>query len=610
MGPKKKLEEKAPEEGATGGDPVTDQSKEEPPGGVDLSSIMCMLQKCLQSQTDLSNRWNREMEEQELRWRQMQEQVDRLGETASPRGGLPAPPLPPEQQQAGEVPGSPSLRERPGRGWAHSAIPRLEDCDDIEQYLTTFERLATAYQWPETDWAVRIIPYLTGKARAAYVAMAFEDSCNYKSVKEAILTEYEINEDVYRQRFRDPDFQPGETPREFYNRLKDLYQKWMQPEKKTKEQVGEVLILEQFYRSLSPELRVWVKERNPASGREAAEFVENFLSARRGPKTFRFDPFSKASASRGKSVGSGMGGGPVQAGGAIGQREEKANMSRVLPSVKGLVCFFCGQEGHKKPDCPAQKAKSAYVCTVPRPGWEKVRLDGKQQITEVKVNGVPALALLDTGSVQTLVNPSILKGHCQFVGPGLDISCVHGDHRTYPTAIVYVEVGDQTYLLTVGVVENLAHQVILGQDIPALPELVQAVKPVCVVTRSQSKGQSKAGVDGVKDRSGEGGNFKPQEISKNSHIDSNALSELPFFETDVPQMGFFKSRKSRRQRRREKMEGTAKMLTKCVPKPEESEIDLSLNSQSSRVRTSHCRTPLAMQSSSSPKTHPLGRAMS
>uniref|UniRef100_A0A672YLE2 SCAN box domain-containing protein n=1 Tax=Sphaeramia orbicularis TaxID=375764 RepID=A0A672YLE2_9TELE len=99
-----------------------------------------------------------------------------------------------------------------------------------------------------------------------------------------------ISEEVYRQRFREPDQLPGETPWEFYNRLKDFYLKWTQPETQTKEQVSEVLLLEQFYRSLSPELRVGVKEPNPSSGREAAELVENFLSARRGPKTFRFDP--------------------------------------------------------------------------------------------------------------------------------------------------------------------------------------------------------------------------------------------------------------------------------------------------------------------------------
>ncbi|XP_044198515.1 zinc finger protein with KRAB and SCAN domains 1-like [Thunnus albacares] len=89
--------------------------------------------------------------------------------------------------------------------------------------------------------------------------MAAEDTFDYKKVKEVILAKYEINVEVYRHRFREPDIRPNENPREFLNRLKDLYDKWIQPEKRTKEQVGEIFILEQFYCSLSPELRVWRK---------------------------------------------------------------------------------------------------------------------------------------------------------------------------------------------------------------------------------------------------------------------------------------------------------------------------------------------------------------
>ena len=50
-------------------------------------------------------------------------------------------------------------------------LARLEDSDDIEHYLLTFERLAEVYQWPKEDWAIHLIPLLTGKARSAFVAM-------------------------------------------------------------------------------------------------------------------------------------------------------------------------------------------------------------------------------------------------------------------------------------------------------------------------------------------------------------------------------------------------------------------------------------------------------
>ncbi|KAL3992396.1 hypothetical protein ACER0C_012021 [Sarotherodon galilaeus] len=140
--------------------------------------------------------------------------------------------------------------------------------------------------------------------------MAAEDTGDYQKVKEAIFSKYDINEEVYRQRFRDPDIRPGESPKEFYNRLKDLYGKWIQPEKKTKEQVGDAIILEQFYRSLTPELQVWVKERGPKSAQEAAQLVETFQAAWRGARSFRFGASAKSFTSHGKS--SGVGGGPKE----------------------------------------------------------------------------------------------------------------------------------------------------------------------------------------------------------------------------------------------------------------------------------------------------------
>ena len=71
---------------------------------------------------------------------------------------------------------------------------------------------------------------------------------------------------------------------ELYQRLKDMFRKWIRPEQKSVEEVAEDLILEQFFRTLSPEVRVWVKEHKPQTGQQAAVLVENFLAARRGPK--------------------------------------------------------------------------------------------------------------------------------------------------------------------------------------------------------------------------------------------------------------------------------------------------------------------------------------
>ncbi len=93
-------------------------------------------------------------------------------------------------------------------------IAKLEDCDDIEHYRTTFERFAEVYQWPKEDWAIHLIPLLTGKARSAFVAMNPSQTRDYDQVKAAILKKYEISAETYRLRCRSLSTSAEETPTE------------------------------------------------------------------------------------------------------------------------------------------------------------------------------------------------------------------------------------------------------------------------------------------------------------------------------------------------------------------------------------------------------------
>ncbi len=85
--------------------------------------------------------------------------------------------------------------------------------------------MAQVCRWPKEEWAVRLVPLLTGKARSAYVLMDFADSEEYEKVKAAILAKYEITADTYHRRFWSMGILQGETPRELYVRLKDLFSK-------------------------------------------------------------------------------------------------------------------------------------------------------------------------------------------------------------------------------------------------------------------------------------------------------------------------------------------------------------------------------------------------
>ena len=71
-------------------------------------------------------------------------------------------------------------------------LQRLSDSDDVEHFLTTFERLVQAYKWPLDMWVLNLALLLTGKAQSAYASMDMEKAREYLSVKEAILKRYDI----------------------------------------------------------------------------------------------------------------------------------------------------------------------------------------------------------------------------------------------------------------------------------------------------------------------------------------------------------------------------------------------------------------------------------
>ncbi|KAK2497013.1 hypothetical protein MC885_008481 [Smutsia gigantea] len=78
-----------------------------------------------------------------------------------------------------------------------------------------------------------------------------------------------------RQLFRQFRYQVMSGPRETLRQLRKLCFQWLQPEVHTKEQILEILTLEQFLTILPGEIRMWVRKQRPGSGEEAVTLVES-----------------------------------------------------------------------------------------------------------------------------------------------------------------------------------------------------------------------------------------------------------------------------------------------------------------------------------------------
>ena len=171
---------------------------------------------------------------------------------------------------------------RPVRGCGEGELKlsKLNDQDDIEAYLTSFERVMRISEVPEDRCAVRLAPQLMGKAQSVYAAMGAEDALDYLVLKEAILKRYDISEDTYKHRFRRTE---KELVSKLVVRLNDDFRKWTR-ECDTVEQLADLMVMEQLLNTLPENVKIWVEERRPKTSEEAARLADDYLRARKQTK--------------------------------------------------------------------------------------------------------------------------------------------------------------------------------------------------------------------------------------------------------------------------------------------------------------------------------------
>ncbi|XP_039225191.1 zinc finger protein 184-like [Crotalus tigris] len=156
-------------------------------------------------------------------------------------------------------------------------LPEPSPWEDAHIFLASFEQVARAFQWPKEEWAAHLRPTLRGDAEQAYSSLALGDREDYGKMKAAILQADAVSREKQRQRFRRFCYQEAEGPRQVYNQLQSLCRQWLKVERHSKEQILEMLILEQFLAILPPEMQSWVKRHNAESSAQVISLAEDFL---------------------------------------------------------------------------------------------------------------------------------------------------------------------------------------------------------------------------------------------------------------------------------------------------------------------------------------------
>lgn len=95
------------------------------------------------------------------------------------------------------------------------------------------------------------------------------------SEEEGEAAPWDPGPEAARRHFRHFRYEEAVGPCEALARLRELCRQWLRPEVHSKEQMLELLVLEQFLDLLPGKLRMWVASQHPADCQEAVALVED-----------------------------------------------------------------------------------------------------------------------------------------------------------------------------------------------------------------------------------------------------------------------------------------------------------------------------------------------
>ena len=364
----------------------------------------------------------------------------------------------------------------------HIHLEPLGEKDDVDAYINHFERVATMCHWKEASWSARLVSLLRGGARDAVLRLSQEDLASYPKVKSALLTHFRLDAEAYQKKFRTMRKEPSETFSQFLVRLKTCFSLWCtaaEKDMKSADDIIDLVLQEQFYQILSPEMITEARRANPVDVEGVAKEATLLAEAKRMGREARIDKDSKG------RPGSGVEEERVPSPGQ--NRGEPAS-----PLRREVFCYDCKKAGHIARHCP-QPQGSAVVrgapqsqrSTVAGRGFQAQRLAmvgcGPQPQIGVPptlcapcaemeyipkctahINRVPVTALRDTGAGFTIVSRELVPQEA-YTGKTETVVFAEADSVCeLPVAIVHLESPFISRRIEVLVMAKLVEEVLIG----------------------------------------------------------------------------------------------------------------------------------------------------
>ena len=398
-----------------------------------------------------------------------------------------------------------------------SVLPKFDE-QDPESFFSQFEKIA--FHWNKDLWPILVQTNFQGKAREAFANLTLAESKDYEQVKRAVLLAYELSPEAYRQKFRQSKMDGKVTYVEFAALKAKEFGKWVHAANLgTFSKLKEAVVVEEFLDKIPLEMRQYLMDRDQSDLQVLAQSADTYaLTKKLGSKATPKDKHPKKPTFelKGRSF--------CPKCGKVGPAHDQCP-----DYMKDMKCRICNKTGHYSNACPQKSGdhsksdKKGKAVTI-----VKAKLGEESLFTPYLYHGTVASTskgrgkqvtiLRDTGSAQSLILKSALKGKQRWRRTGDSVICrgIGGHRMSAPLVEVYLksEVFSGTCLL--GIVDSLplkSAQLLLGNDVvhgvqsgaPVLCAQVERLQevstseffPACAVTRSQQKSKDESSVRSV-----------------------------------------------------------------------------------------------------------------
>ncbi|GFX72551.1 retrovirus-related Pol polyprotein from transposon 17.6 [Trichonephila clavipes] len=294
-------------------------------------------------------------------------------------------------------------------------VPRFNSKEDeMDLYLTIFERPAKFLNIPENIWTAYLIGSLPPDIAQLIAREDEDDAQNYEKVKEMLLKRFRVTGDRFRQYFSQQKKNPDSTWRDLYFELSSYFEGWIKELKITTfDQLKSLIIADQIKRKTPANIKehfldILVDLNDPL---ELAEKLDAYDNLRPGMKSNSNQTFKKKEFRKPFPLKKNQ---PVGGSHECHSSGPSTTVPR-FPSYKTegrnpIRCYGCGTPGVVKPKCPtctrANEMETAVNCMT------LFNLNSNLYPTSVivlKIFGQKIAVCADTGASHTIAGKKMFN---------------------------------------------------------------------------------------------------------------------------------------------------------------------------------------------------------